>query len=248
MIMRKAEQMTLDLENDFLCYLATHAGEPGSQLPPLTELSQTLGISISKLREQMEVARALGLVEIRPRTGMQTLPYSLFPGLRTSMRYALSTGVATFQEIKDLREHLEMSFWKEAVHALTKDDKRKLVKLVERAWTKLQGNPIQIPHTEHRELHLTIFSRLNNIFVLGILEAYWDAYEIIGLNMYTDYQYLEDVWTKHELMVNAIDDGDLDRSFDALVNHFAILATRPAGSRGMGDEVMETHTYLLTAE
>ena len=79
-------------------------------------------------------------------------------------------------------------------------------------------------------------------------QTFLDAYEIIGLNMYTDYQYLEDVWTKHETMVNAIADGDLDRSFDALVNHFAILATRPAGSRGVGDEVMETHTYLLTAE
>ena len=64
--------MTIDLQNDFLSYLADHAGEPGSQLPPLTELSQTLGISVSKLREQMEVARALGLVSIRPRTGIQT--------------------------------------------------------------------------------------------------------------------------------------------------------------------------------
>jgi DNA-binding FadR family transcriptional regulator len=240
--------MTIDLENDFIRYLADHASEPGSQLPPLTELSQTLGISVSKLREQMEVARALGLVEIRPRTGIQTRPYSLFPGLRTSMRYALSTGVASFQEIKDLREHLETSFWEEAVNALTADDKQRLSQLVQKAWTMLHGNPIQIPHAEHRELHLIIFSRLENTFVQGILEAYWDAYEIIGLSMFTDYKYLEDVWSQHEQMVEAISKGDYDRGFEALVNHFSILATRPAGSRGFSDEVMETRTYLQTAE
>jgi DNA-binding FadR family transcriptional regulator len=240
--------MAINLENDFLRYLADHAGEPGSKLPSMTELSETLGISISKLREQMEVARALGLVEIRPRTGIQTRPYSLFPGLRTSIRYALSTGEASFQEIKDLREHLEMSFWDKAVQALTEEDKEKLSQLIRKAWTMLHGNPIQIPHAEHRQLHLTIFSRLENKFVQGILETYWDAYETIGLNMYTDYSYLEDVWKYHEQMVEAIHVGDHKRGFEALVDHFAILATRPSGSRGFSNEVMETHTFLQSTE
>jgi DNA-binding FadR family transcriptional regulator len=240
--------MVIEIENDFISYLAGHAGEPGTQLPSLTKLSQTLGISISKLREQMEVARALGLVEIRPRTGIQTRPYSLFPGLRTSIRYALSSGLASFQEIKDLREHLETSFWDEAVQALTMEDIEKLSQLIRKAWTMLRGNPIQIPHVEHRELHLTIFSRLENTFVQGILETYWDAYETIGLNLYTDYSYLEDVWKHHEQMVEAVQAGDYERGFVALIDHFAILATRPSGSRGLSNEVMETHTYLQATE
>jgi len=224
--------MTIDLQNDFLSYLADHAGEPGSQLPPLTELSQTLGISVSKLREQMEVARALGLVAIRPRTGIQTQPYSLFPGLRTSVRYALATRVGSFDEIKNLREHLETSFWKEAVQSLTVEDKLILQQLVKKAWMMLRGNPIQIPHAEHRALHLTIFSRLENKFVQGILECYWDAYEIVELNMFADYTYLEDVWRHHEQMVEAIDQGAYDLGCEALVNHFAILTKRPAGIHG----------------
>jgi len=223
--------MTVDLQNDFLSYLANHAGEPGSQLPPLTELSQTLGISVSKLREQMEVARALGLVAIRPRTGIQTQPYSLFPGLRTSVRYALAAGVGSFDEIKNLREHLEASFWKEAVQSLTGEDKLILQQLFKIAWMMLRGNPIQIPHAEHRALHLTIFSRLENKFVQGILESYWDAYEIVELNMFADYTYLQDVWHHHERMVEAIDQGDYDLGYEALVNHFAILTKRPAASQ-----------------
>ncbi len=240
--------MANDLDNDFLSYLADHAGTPGSQLPPLTELSQEMGISISKLREQMEVARALGLVEIRPRTGIQTRPYSVFPGLRTSLRYGLASGMASFQEIKDLRERLETSFWKDAVLTLTQEEKSKLQSLVQKAWSMLRGNPIQIPHDEHRQLHLTIFSRLDNRFVLGILESYWDAYEMVGLSLYTDYAYLEEVWSHHERMVEAICAGDYDQGFKALIEHFAILATRPLGSRGLSDEVMKTRTLLEATE
>ena len=88
--------MSIELENDFIHYLAKYEGKAGTQLPPLSELSQTLGISVSKLREQMEVARALGFVEIRPRTGIQIRTYSFFPGFRIGMRYALSTGMASF--------------------------------------------------------------------------------------------------------------------------------------------------------
>ena len=236
--------MGIELDNDSLSYLADHAGVAGSKLPPLTELSKTLGISVSKLREQMEVARALGLVEIRPRTGIQTRLYSLFPGLRLSLRYALAAGVGTFQEIKDLREHLETSFWAEAVQSLTAEDKQELLDLVHRAWAMLRGNPIQIPHAEHRQLHLTIFSRLENKFVQGIIEAYWDAYEIVGLNMYTDYTYLEDVWSHHEKMAVAIHQGAYDQGYKALIEHFAILATRPPGSHGLSEEKMETRTFV----
>jgi DNA-binding FadR family transcriptional regulator len=240
--------MAIKLDNEFLSYLVDHAATPGSKLPPLTELAQILGISMSKLREQMEVARALGLVDIRPRTGIQTRAYSLSPGLILGTRYALATGVARFQEIKDLRERLETSFWKEAVRSLQEEDIQRLSQLIERAWNMLRGNPIQIPHNEHRELHLTIFSRLDNTFVQGILETYWDAYEIIGLNMFTDYTYLENVWSQHEEMVQAIQEGDLDRGYRALIDHFAILARRPSGSYGFSDQTMETHTYLESPE
>ena len=44
----------------------------------------------------------------------------------------------------------------------------------------LAGTPIHIPHKEHREFHTAIYRHLNNPFVLGILDAYWDAYEFVG--------------------------------------------------------------------
>jgi DNA-binding FadR family transcriptional regulator len=147
--------------------------------------------------------------------------------VRTSIKLALALDPSYFEAFGVLRNHLEVSFWKEAVSNLQEQDKQKLLQLVEGAWEQLRGTPIQIPHREHRDLHITIFSRLENPFVLGILEAYWEAYEAVGLNMYSDYHYLEEVWGYHETMIQAIVDNDMDKGYNALVEHIGILQHRP---------------------
>ena len=101
---------------------------------------------------------------------------------------------------------------------------------MEQAWKKLRSVQIQIPHNEHRQLHLCIFRKLENPFVLGILEAYWEAYEAVGLNLYAGYEYLQSVWQYHQRMVDAICSGDFDAGYQALVEHKDLLYHRPVGS------------------
>jgi DNA-binding GntR family transcriptional regulator len=60
-----------------------------------------------------------------------------------------------------------------------------------------------------------------------MLEAYWDAYETVGLNVYSDYKYLERVWSYHQQMVEAILDEDYDAGYRALVEHIGMLHFRP---------------------
>ncbi|PIV26855.1 MAG: hypothetical protein COS37_04280, partial [Anaerolineae bacterium CG03_land_8_20_14_0_80_58_20] len=187
--------------SEFLQYLASHE-QAEQSLPALTALSQELGVSVASLREQLEVARALGLVEVRPRTGIRRQPYSFSPAVRQSLQYALALDKNNFIAFADLRRHVETAYWHEAVQVLTPEDHNALKVLVARAWEKLRGAPIEIPHLEHRELHLTIYHRLNNPFVSGLLQAYWDAYETVGLNVFTDYHYLTEVWTYHQKMVD----------------------------------------------
>jgi DNA-binding GntR family transcriptional regulator len=74
---------------------------------------------------------------------------------------------------------------------------------------------------------LKIYSRLENPFVQGLLEAYWEAYEEVGLNLYTDLNYLQQVWEYHEEMVAAICDGDFTRGYAALIQHKDLLFHRP---------------------
>ena len=204
-----------------------HNGGDRTGLPNLTEISKKLNVSVSILREQLEAAKVLGFVEVRPRVGVRPLPYSFVPAVRESLFYALGLDPDYFDQFARLRNNVEASFWYEAVNRLTQEDQIELKAIVAMAWKKLNSPQIQIPHEEHRQLHLVIFRELNNPFVTGILEAYWDAYEIVGLNLYTDYDYLREVWEYHENIVEAICNGEFAQGYQKLIEHSELLNHRP---------------------
>ncbi len=216
--------------SQLLDFLARDGLRPGDRLPAIPDLAQELGISTGKLREQLEVVRQLGLVEVRPKTGIRMLPYTFSPAVRTSLMFALATDPRSFEAFGELRSHVEACFWREAAQLLQPEDKEHLQHLVQQAWSRLHGNPIQIPHEEHRDLHLTVFSRMDNTFVKGLIEAYWEAYEAVGLNVYEEFSYLKTVWTFHERMVDAIVAGDYEAGYQAFVEHVDLIRERTNAS------------------
>ncbi|NWF63336.1 MAG: FadR family transcriptional regulator [Chloroflexi bacterium] len=213
--------------SEFLRYLASHP-EADDKLPSLSELSRELNISLASLREQLEVARALGFVEVRQKTGTRRLSYSFTPAIRQSLGYALALNDDHFRKFAEMRNHLEAAYWYEAVRLLTEADKAELNAIIARAWEKLSGTPVQVPHEEHRKLHLTIYKNLDNPFVIGVLEAYWEAYEAVGLNVFAGgYEYLQEVWQYHQRMVESICNGQFEVGYEALVRHTDLLYHRP---------------------
>jgi len=210
----------------FISYLALEAAKGTESLPSLKKLSEKLGMSVSTLREELQVARALGLVDVKPRIGIKCLSYSFTPSVLISLAYAVSIDTQNFRQFSDLRNHIEASYWYQAVSNLTSDDIEGLNSIIETANKKLDSDPIQIPHEEHRRLHLAIYNRLGNQFVQGILEAYWDIYEAVGLNFYEDRKYLERVWLYHKQMVDAISNSDFLHGYQSLIAHMDLLFQR----------------------
>ncbi len=101
--------------SEFLSYLAFQK-EDGDRLPSLANLSRELGVSVATLREQLEVARALGLVEVRPKTGIRRLPYTFKPAVLQSLSYAAAIQPDYFfSAFAELRTHVEMAYWYQAV-------------------------------------------------------------------------------------------------------------------------------------
>ncbi len=214
------------IDSEFLLYLLDRACGPGDRLPSLNDISAATGVSVGKLREQLQVARMLGLVEISPRRGIRVRPYSFLPAVRLSLMTALSLDRNMFHAYGALRSRLETAFWDEATRLLTEQDRQHLLALVQRALTKLGQDRAQIPHPEHRDFHLTIYCRLNNPFVLGLLEAYWDAYEAIELDTYADYAYLQQVWEYHSRIADAVNSGQYALGKRLLIEHMALIDRR----------------------
>lgn len=215
-----------NLDSDILQYIVKRQKQPGERLPTINELSDELGVSVSKIREELAVARTLGLVQIKPRTGTQVQPFEFGPTVTLSILYAIGLDRAHFYDFSELRKKLELSFWHEAVSQLTPEDIGQLRWLVARAREKLNCIPIEVPFVEHRRLHLGFFKQLDNPFVQGILEAYWTAYEAFGLALYADLAYHREVWDYHERMVECVAQGDVDGGHQALRDHMTLLRYR----------------------
>ncbi|MBZ0278060.1 MAG: FCD domain-containing protein [Anaerolineae bacterium] len=226
----------IDLSSDFLNYIIKQGFQPGSRLPTISELQDEahLGISASKIREQLEVARALGLVEVRSKTGTRLKEYSFTPAVRLSLFFALANDLHMFELFSNLRTHIEVAYWHEACALLKVEDMDEMRRYVTAARAKLNGRWIQIPYPEHRSFHLTVFKHLQNPFVVGLLEAYWDAYEAVELHRYADYAYLQEVWDYHERILNAICAGDFDAAQTAFIEHTRLLRHQPR-MQGMDD-------------
>ena len=228
------------LGSPFLKYLVDTGAVPGVRLPALSDISDELGISIGKLREQLEVARSLGLVSVRPRLGIQREPFDFSQSINEGLLFSLAMGETTFEQYNQLRQVVEVGFWDQAVALLTTEDTLRLRKLVDQAWGKLRVEPIHIPNSEHRQLHLIIFSHLDNPFVQGVLAAYWDAYEASELTRFASYAYWVKVWTYHERIVEALCNNDFERSRQLLVEHFSLLRSLPVATDEFSDDGSQT--------
>lgn len=216
------------LHSDILRYIVENGFAPGDRLPTIQNISKTMDSSVAKTRESLEVARALGVVEVRPGRGTRVAAFSFAPLATLSALYAIGQDNRNFDHLRDTRNALESHFWDDAVSLLTRDDITLLRGCIASAREQLARQPITVPADAHRRFHLMLFSRLENPFVQGVLEAFWQAYEAFGLNHYYDLNYHHSVWNYHERIVDAIEAGDYEASRRFLVEHMNLLQQRPA--------------------
>jgi DNA-binding FadR family transcriptional regulator len=212
--------------SELLKYLASIPEGGEQRIPPLSELSIQLGISVATLREQLEVARLMGIVEIKPKAGIHKNAYMLKPALSASLSYGIETNSSLFIHLANLRKHLETAYFIEAVQLLSTSDIEYLASVTKRAHEKIRSIPPQLPNVEHRELHLGIYKRLNNPFVLNILEVYWDLYRATGLEIYPEMTYIDRVWQYHQRIVDAIRQGNPNLGLQILIEHMDLISQR----------------------
>jgi DNA-binding FadR family transcriptional regulator len=209
------------IDND----LAGHTTDP-ARLPSLGQLAKELGVSRGKLREDMIAAQAYGIIEMRPGDGTYTRPFDFYAAIRPLVLYSIAYDRQNFDRFYRLRAQIEVAFWEKAVSGLGQAELDKLEHVLECAQSKLHGHPIEIPHVEHRDFHVQIYSQMDNPYAQGLIKAYWDAYEAVGLHRYFELSYYEQMWSSHRAMVRAIQSGRIQEGKEVLIKHFTLLEDR----------------------
>ena len=138
----------INLGSDFLNYIVQQGFQPGDRLPSIQELTNDahLDMSANKVREQLEVARTMGWVEVRSKRGTRIKDYSFTPAVRLSALYALACG-ERFESFASLRNHVETAYWNEACALLRDDDLDSMQAYIDSANEKLDSPPIHIPQS-----------------------------------------------------------------------------------------------------
>ena len=215
-----------DKQRAFLDYLIGYHKQDKGDIPSIQAISEDLGFSTATLREQMELAKNLGFISAQPRKGVKLLPYKFTPAASKSLYYAVNLDYSFFFQYSEVRSHLEKAYFLESVSLLTHDDLVAIQKLVHTAFEKLNGDPVRIPHEEHRDYHQAFYARQQNIFLSGLLEAYWDVYELMGLNLYADLNYLKNVWEYHKKILDLCLEGQFQEAYQLLGKHMEFIYER----------------------
>lgn len=212
--------------SELLSYLATLSDEDDQRIPPLNILSKQLGISVATLREQLTEARSLGIVEVKPKAGIRKLPYDFSAALKPGLHYAILGGCLSYEQFSDLRKHLEIAYFIEAAQTLDTRTIDRLDQLVKEAQLIIQRNPGMVPAKEHREFHTLIYKHLENQYLDGILDAFWEVYHLSGMEVYPDYTYVERVWQYHERIVDQLRNRNYASGLSLLIEHMDLLNQR----------------------
>ncbi|MEL7644765.1 MAG: FCD domain-containing protein [Anaerolineaceae bacterium] len=212
-------------KSELLDYLA-EAQRAQAPIPSIPELSHLLGISVASVREQLEVARTLGFVDVKTKVGIQNREFSLNQCLELGLRYGAKVQPNVPDALRDLRKHIEISYWHEAAPQLTSGEIQSLYRIVEAALVGIGREPTYFPQTEHREFHMLIFAHLENQIAKNILETFWKLTVDYERNLFPDRAYLENVWNYHRRIADALAARDYERGYQWLVEHMDLVKQR----------------------
>lgn len=207
-----------------LSYLANTVKE-GKGIPSIAQLGVDLGLSNASVREQLEVARQLELVEVKTKTGIQVVPFSIKPAICLAGQYGLDINPNMIWDLYSVRQQLELCYWQEAVVKLGRKEIEQLGQIIDSAFAKIKNRPMIIPIDEHKDFHLTIYKPLNNTFLQSLLESFWTLFQSSENRLYSDQNSLENVWGYHKKIYNAIVSKEYEMGYDALFTHFDLVRT-----------------------
>lgn len=198
---------------------------PGDGLPTEIELCELLGVSRTSIREAIKTLATLDIVEVRHGHGTFVGHMSLDALVESLIfRGVLSPGgdLHALREVVEVRQALDLAMADRIVASLQGTRNETLHRLVEEmAHLQTRGETFPV---QDRLFHAELLSRIDNSLVGQLVTAFWDVYSGVlprlGLGLPAD---LELTVCAHGDMLNAAEDGDVERFRTAVVDHYRPL-------------------------
>ena len=214
---RRKQLLHKSAQTEIKQYILSNGLTPGDPLPPESALADQLGISRTVVREAVKGLEALGVVEVRAGAGLFVNAFTLDRLLDHSI-FGIRFHAKQLADVLEVRHHIEWGMCEKAVNARTPEQIDRLREILERMRNLAEEG--RYDHSLDERFHRCLYSNVENVFVLKILEIFWTIYQEAnaGGDMPAPRQPLI-TCRRHEDIFLALEAGDVDAMHAAMDRH-----------------------------
>lgn len=194
---------------------------PGSRLPTASSLSETLGVSVSVVRDALRTLSSMGLVEVRHGHGI----FAAQPRddtLSSALALRMQRSDLTISDVLQARITVEGAFAAEAAQCGDAESWKVMRPALDAFEEHVRAGERREAHLAHLRFHLSILSALRVPALELILQP---LQEVIIVSSQPTEPERDDQWNieEHRNLLAAIMSGDPSAARAAVHDHFAFL-------------------------
>ncbi len=193
----------------------------GDLLPTEKELSQSLGVSRTAIREALKVLEAFGLIETRHGVGRFVNNFN-YDVILKSLPYSLKLDINTFKDIFEVRYCLECCFIAADINKYKPSDIKELKEILDNIELKIRNNVEEKDLVDlHSTFHTQLYKKSQNKLLIDLIKIFSTIQRnLVILHRYKTKDRVEFV-RLHRLIVKAIEEKDHVLVQKSLHEHFA---------------------------
>lgn len=200
-------------------HIIAHNLQPGSPLPPESQLVEELGVSRSSVREAVKALQSLGLIEVRRGEGLYVRATN-FDAITEILSFNLRLNPNMLAEVLHLRIWLESAVISEAIPRLSPADIDELENIIHQ-WKEYADAGKPAEELDER-FHLILYRSLGNTTLDKILEVFWIALRGYGEQVKSmTREEIRSQYENHRGILEAVKAGDVVLARQRLLDHFA---------------------------
>lgn len=229
------EKLYTQVFREIRAYILRNNLHPGDLIPTEMELCEMLGVSRNVLREAIKAMELMGIVRSCPGRGTEVCDFGLDFIFQNVLFSTARKSNRTTMELLNIRKKIELGYMREAFHALTDADVRKLRETFERFRAKHAVH--EFDHSDDRDFHMAIFTPLGDATLTSLLNAIWQVDATFWLE--EKMQFKSAIIVEHESIVHALEAHNEEAFYAAMYVHFSSGKYSPGGDFRFIDDLKE---------
>ncbi len=201
-------------------YIVDNRLRAGDKLPTETELSASMGVGRSAVREALKSLQMLGILDSKQKEGMVVREFKFDP-IVENLEYGLLQNEHKLIELMDLRIALELSFLETAIDHSTYAQLQRLRDIVARMESVAPlGHPMI---DEDMAFHVELYANVDNELLRQLIAVFWKVFLKMKNHSGVNWDPAPDqTAAMHRRILEAFAVKDADVCRQLLIDHYSL--------------------------